>query len=190
MKPQLTLADYQRTAERLGCEIAAIMAVSFVESSGSGFDANGTLKKRFEPVWFKRLSGKIATTYAAAYALDPTNAMKATSWGKFQVMGFNHRIAGFATVKAMVDAFDKSETAQLDGFIGFIESKRLQDELQTLNWSGFAYIYNGSDYAKLGYHTKMAKAYAQYKADPAISVADAELKKKAQQRPQPLLPPE
>lgn len=179
MKPKLTLADYQRAAQRLGCEVAAVMAVALVESSGSGFDAKDVLKKRFEPTWFKRLSGKTASTYSAAYALDPTNAMKATSWGKFQIMGFNHLIAGFATVQSMVEAFNKSETAQLNGFIGFIEAKSLQDELRNLNWNGFAYIYNGEQYALLDYHTKMAAAYAKYSTDPAVIAAEAEVKKKA-----------
>lgn len=181
MKAELTLADYQRAALVLDCHVAAIMAVAQVESSGSGFYTNGSPKARFEPTWFTRLAKKTASTYAEAYAIDPTNAMKATSWGKFQIMGFNHKIAGYATVQAMVTAFTQSEANQLSGFIGFIQAKKLQDELRTLNWRGFAYIYNGEEYEKLGYHTKMAAAYAVFIANPAV--VEADVKKKRQQQP-------
>lgn len=176
MKPTLTLADYQRAARILDCHVAAVMAVAQVESSGNGFYSNDTLKARFEPTWFTRLAKKTASTYAEAYKLDPTNAMKATSWGKFQIMGFNHKEAGYATVQAMVTAFSQSEANQLSGFIKFIQYKKLEDELRTLNWKGFAYIYNGEDYAVLGYHLKMADAYTKLIANPAI--VEAELKKK------------
>ena len=181
MKPVLTLADYQRSARILGCKVAAIMAVASVESSGSGFYADGGLKKRFEAHWFKYYTGKSVSTYAQAYAISPKSAMLSTSWGKFQIMGFNHKIAGYATVQEMVNAFDQSEAAQLSGFIGFIQAKKLEDELRNLNWSGFAYTYNGEEYAKLGYHTKMAAAYAKFSIDPAVAEADAvlEVKKKA-----------
>ena len=181
----LTLADYSRAAQILDCEIAAIMAVALVESSGNGFNSDGTLKKRFEPSWFKRLSGKTASNYSEAYALDPTNAMNATSWGKFQIMGFNHKVVGFSTVDAMVRAFATGEAAQLDAFVKFVQDKKLEDELQTLNWAGFAFRYNGEDYAKLGYHLKMASAYQKYKADPAITLAETERVKKKAPKPRP-----
>jgi hypothetical protein len=169
MKPTLTLADYQRAALALKCEEAAIMAVADVESSGNGFYTDGSLKKLFEPSWFKRLSGgKTASTYSAAYKLDPTNAMKSTSWGKFQIMGFHYADLGFKSVEAMVAYFTVSEVNQLNGFIAFIRLKNLEDELRTHNWAGFAYLYNGENYAKLGYHTKIAEAYGKYKAEPAL----------------------
>lgn len=177
MKPVLTLADYQKAALTIGCQVAAIMAVALVESSGNGFDSSGGIKKRFEPHWFKRLSGKTATTFQQAFALDPTNAMKATSWGKFQIMGFNFENLGYSSVNYMVATFEKGEPEQLDGFIRFVQWKKLEDELKTLNWNGFAYIYNGQDYAKLGYHTKMANAYARYAADPTVQEAEVVVKK-------------
>lgn len=174
MKPTLTFNDYQRAAKTLKCEVAAIRAVAQVESSGDGFDVFGNLKKRFEPAWFQRLSGKSATSYNAAYKLDPVNAMKATSWGKFQIMGFNHAIIGYASVEAMVEDFEKGEAEHLSGFVKFVQHNSLADELQRKDWKGFAYRYNGENYAVLGYHTKMAAAYAELVKDP-----EAGLKKKA-----------
>ena len=161
----------------LGCQVAAIMAVAFVESSGNGFDGSGRIKKRFEAHWFARLSGKTATNYEQAYALDPTNAMKATSWGKFQIMGFHFEDLGYSSVQEMVAEFNKGEPEQLVGFIRFVRWKKLEDELKNLNWTGFAYSYNGKDYAKLGYHTKMANAYNRYAADPTVQEAEVVVKK-------------
>lgn len=168
MKPTLTLADYQCAALTLNCEAAAIMAVADVESSGNGFYTDGSLKKLFEPSWFRRLTGRTASSYSAAYKLDPSNAMKSTSWGKFQIMGFHFKELGFKSVEAMVAYFAVSEVNQLNGFVAFIRWKNLEDELRNHNWSGFAYLYNGENYAKLGYHTKMAAAYEKYKAEPEL----------------------
>jgi glutathione synthase/RimK-type ligase-like ATP-grasp enzyme len=40
----------------------------------------------------------------------------ATSWGKFQMMGFNYKIVGFETVGDMVDYLKKGEAEQLEVF--------------------------------------------------------------------------
>jgi hypothetical protein len=172
-KPTLTYNDYLKAAKRLNCEVAVIRAVAEVESSGDGFDLFDNLKKRFEPNWFRRFTGKTVSSYNDAYAIDPINAMMATSWGKFQIMGFNHAICGFSSVENMVSAFSKGESSHLDAFVGFVISKSLSDELQRKNWKGFASRYNGPLYAENAYDVKMAKAYAKYLKDPS-----ADLKKK------------
>ena len=155
----LTLADYARAVQILDCEIAAIMAVALVESSGNGFNSDGSLKKRFEAHWFKRLSGKTASTYSEAYALDPTNAMKATSWGKFQIMGFNYQTAGFSSIAAFVDAMQKSEKEHLAAFCSFIERLGYIPLLQAKNWTEFAKKYNGSHWQENKYDEKLVTAY-------------------------------
>lgn len=163
----LTYADYLNAAKKLNVEVAAIRAVADVESSGDGFDVMGNLKKRFEPSWFQRLAGRSASSYSEAYAINPTMAMQANSWGKFQVMGFNYKEAGYNSVTAMVNSYSKSEKNQLDSFVTLIKSWGLEDELRSRNWSAFAYRYNGPNYAQGGYHTKMADRYAKYAADPS-----------------------
>ena len=45
-----------------------------------------------------------------------------------------------------------------------LEDKRKVDALRSLDWAAFAYCYNGPQYAKNQYDTKMAKLYAQLKA--------------------------
>lgn len=56
-----------------------------------------------------------------------------------------------------------SELQQLELFATFITNTGMLADLKNKNWSGFARKYNGASYARRGYHTKMAKAYAKLK---------------------------
>ena len=38
-------------------------------------------------------------------------------------------------------------------------------DLKAKNWAAFARKYNGASYARRGYHTKMANAYARFKKE-------------------------
>ena len=75
--------------------------------------------------------------------LDEEAALKACSWGKFQILGDNHRLCGHTSVLTFVEAMNKSEYTQLEVFIQFIQNSKLADTLQTKNWASFAYHYNG-----------------------------------------------
>lgn len=178
--------DFERAADRLGCEVAAIKAVAEVESGGrSGFFDDGRPKILFESRWFHKLTGGahddthpgISTpqwvrNYAGgtkeydrleeAIALDRTAALKSASWGKFQVLGVNHRVAGFGDVEAFVTAQLKSEGDHLDAFVGFVERNRLDDDLRDLRWADFARGYNGPGYKQNRYDEKMAAAYEKH----------------------------
>lgn len=179
-------ADFERAADRLGCEVAAIKAVAEVESGGrSGFLRNGQPKILFESRWFHKLTDGIydathpdistptwVRNYAGgakeyrrlekAIALDRKAALKSASWGKFQVLGVNHEVAGFRGVEGFVKAQMKSEGKHLDAFVGFVERNRLDDELRDLRWADFARGYNGPGYKKNRYDTKMAAAYKKH----------------------------
>lgn len=157
--------DYTAAAARLGCSVAAIRAVAETESSGAGIK-NGVLVKRFEPHIFLRRTGKSAATYTAAYALNPSEALKSTSWGAFQVMGFNFKEAGYSSVEQMVAAYGQNEQNQIESFVTLILAWGLDDELRGLKWAAFAYRYNGPRYRDNNYDTKMATAYAKYLSDP------------------------
>ena len=56
-----------------------------------------------------------------------------------------------------------SELEQLELFAAFITNTGMVEDLRKKNWRGFARKYNGASYARRGYHTKMANAYAKYK---------------------------
>lgn len=180
----LTEQDYIDAAELLGCEVAAIKAVRDVESSGRGFDDKGRLIIRFEGHWFRKLTGgrfdeqypAISHAYysdgryntgdrsrlAIADKLDQQAAFKATSWGMFQVMGFNYALLNYASVDEMIDDFKAGERAQLMGFCRFVQAKQLDDELRRKDWRGFAFGYNGKEYERGKYHEKLEKAYSRY----------------------------
>ena len=95
--------------------------------------------------------------------LDREAALKSASWGRFQIMGFNHASAGHATIQTFIDAMFKSESAHLDAFVAFLQSTGLNDALKKKDWAKFARGYNGPDYAANKYDTKLEDAYNKFK---------------------------
>lgn len=172
----LSTDDIKRLATDFNLSVAMIKSVLIVESSGQGFDAaTGKIKIQFEAQWFERfektkiLNGvesqkKEWEAYEKAYAISPESAMKATSWGLGQVMGFNHKQAGYDSVSAMVKEFKMSEYYQLRGMLKFISSNNAMFRaLQAQNWGQFAYWYNGPKYRQFNYDVRLADAYLKVK---------------------------
>lgn len=182
----LTEADYRDAATRLRCDVAAIKAVAEVESAGDGFLPDGRPKVLFERHWFSRftgraydnthpdISGMLPGGYEGgkaehdrlerAMALDYNAALQAASWGRFQIMGFNHRGAGFPFIEEFIVAMRGSARAHLDAFVSFILKRRFDAAIRRRDWAGFARIYNGPNYQENRYHTRMALAYERYSA--------------------------
>jgi hypothetical protein len=97
----------------------------------------------------------------AAVDLDLEAALRATSWGLFQIMGFNHLACGFAGVRDYVETIASSEGAQLQAFVGFVQASGLTGLLRSRAWAGFAERYNGPGYRKNQYDTRLAAAFAR-----------------------------
>ena len=98
-----------------------------------------------------------------AIAIDRECAMKSASWGRFQVMGFNHAAAGFSNVEDFCVAMWKSEDEHLRAFVNFIKADaNMHRHLKNRNWAAFANAYNGPAYAQNKYDTKLAAAYRKY----------------------------
>jgi len=176
----LANTDFERAALVIGCTVAAVRAVAEVESRG-GFLRDGRPKILFERHKFHKFTcGAFSAAYpaianpvpggylgnaaeydrlAVAIALDREAALKSASWGAFQIMGFNHMLAGHTTVGNFVKAMVSGQSGQLDGFVSFIRKSGLGDELVRKDWAGFARGYNGEDYAKNRYDTKLAAAF-------------------------------
>lgn len=187
MPQPLTEKDYQNAADLLGVPVAAVKAVATVESNGNGFLADGRPKILFERhVFKKRMEAKgistskiptgicSATTggylggedeherldMAAKYNRDI--ALESASWGAFQIMGYHWKALGYPTLQAFINDQYKA-AGQLDTFIRFIKADpRLVKALKAKDWTSFASIYNGPNFAKNSYHTKMASAYKQF----------------------------
>ena len=98
----------------------------------------------------------------AAVALNQDAALQSASWGLGQVMGENYAGLNYASVDDMVAAMTASEDGQLQAVVQFILGKGLQTALQQQDWATYAHGYNGPDYAKNNYDTRLASAYARF----------------------------
>ena len=177
-------------AEDLDCDVAAIKAVAEVESRGDGFLDDGRPKILFERHKFRKftsgqynqsnpeISGppgnykggaKEYDRLEEAMQLDGEAALLSASWGKFQIMGFNHKVCGFDDVEDFVEAMVESEDRHLEAFVGFVEGNNQDRHLRSHNWAKFARSYNGVGYRKNNYHVKMARAYEKYASEPRPS---------------------
>lgn len=110
--------------------------------------------------------GEWARLYAAM-KLDREAALQATSWGRYQIMGYNFKLAGYGTVDAFVAAMMRSEKDHLAAFVSFIVNSKLADALRRISTVHadcvpFARGYNGPGFAANAYHIKIAKAFKKW----------------------------
>lgn len=178
--------DLPRVGREIGVGEDEIHAVLDVEAAGSGFDAQGRLKMLREPHVFYRCLPAAKRDEAVreglawkewrpgtypkdsypsllrAMEIDETAALKSCSWGLGQILGENHKLAGYATVQAMIEDFCADEDNHLEAMIRFIKANKLDDELRRHDWAGFARGYNGPKYAVHGYDKRLAAAFAKW----------------------------
>jgi hypothetical protein len=102
---------------------------------------------------------------AAAAALDRDAALRASSWGLFQVLGDNFRAAGFSTLQRFVTAMYRSADDHLRGLTMFMRSdERLVDAIRAHAWPALAEAYNGPGYRENHYDEKLAVAFKKHSA--------------------------
>ncbi|KAA0948052.1 DUF3380 domain-containing protein [Pseudomonas sp. ANT_H14] len=100
---------------------------------------------------------------AMARLIDDTAALESASWGAFQIMGFHWKRLGYASVQDFVGAMSASESQQFDAFTRFIETDPvLHKTLKARKWAEFAKLYNGPDYLRNLYDTKLQRAYERH----------------------------
>lgn len=185
-------------AEKNGVEAAALDAIIQVESTGQPLDSSSRLSVLYEPhIMFKyttdaKIRGELAkhslayprwgthpyvTSRDARYkqiqhAADIAGielALTACSWGSPQIMGFNHKLAGFSSAVEMVSAFSESEVTQIEAMVSFIRANSgMYKALVNKDWAGFALRYNGPGYAKHEYHIRLARSYSKSKLSAKI----------------------
>ena len=182
----LTEHDFRLVAEELDVEVAAIKAVVEIEAGKEmkGFWAPGIPVINFDNTMYLKYKNKVKNQAGAkgeevppglkGYAYKEwsqlikarkTNAQGAnmgTFWGMFQIGGFNYKLCGCSDVNEFVKRMAYSELEQLQLFAVFITNTGMLESLRKKDWAAFARKYNGPSYAKRGYHTRMAKAYARY----------------------------
>lgn len=179
----LTDADLRASAARLGCDFAAIKAVTVVEANGSGFFAGRPLilpephrfskatRGRFDasnpqvsyPRWGSRPYPKKQDdrykVLLQMIRLDVDAGFASASYGKFQIMGENHAACGYPNSMLFAEAMARDEPTQLRAFEGFVTNNGLLPSLRKLDWAGFARRYNGTAFAVNKYDQKLAAAY-------------------------------
>ena len=188
--------DFAKAASALGVPVAAIRAVTDVESKGSGFLPDGRPVILFERHVMYRQMDKLGLDAKGLEIRFPTlvnsrpggykggaaehdrlgvaatfnrqSALESCSWGLFQIMGFHWKLLGYASVQDFVNAMYRSEGDQLDAFVRFIKANpNLLRALKAQDWEAFAAGYNGPQYRTNQYHTKLAAAYARHAKENA-----------------------
>lgn len=184
--------DFLDAANMLNCLPAAVMAVCQIEAPRGGFNPDGTPVTLFEghkfykytngahvavapdlcfKAWTRQHYGKSwqaeQLRLQRAMALDRTAALMSASWGKFQIMGFNYKLAGFDTLQQFVNAMYIGERAHLFAFVVFTISTGLTPALRACDWAAFAKGYNGPSYAANKYDAKLQAAFEQFSKEHA-----------------------
>lgn len=180
----------EAAAARFGADVPSVMAVAAVEAAGDGMiEVRGSMRPKilFERHHFAKYTGgrfnvshpNISGPYVAgnngyyggarewerfstAFGLDKQAAMKATSWGTFQVLGAHATALGYSSVDEFVDKMKSGYPAHLDAFARFVDVNRLGGFLRLRDWAKFARGYNGPGYMVNRYDVKMAQAYAAF----------------------------
>lgn len=180
---KLTRADLEAAAKRLGVDVPAMIAVDQVEANGAGFQ-DGFPKILPEPHRFsKATKGRFDRTHPAVsyptwgvrpypktqearydvlmqmVRLDVDAGFASASYGRFQIMGENHRMCGYSSAFEFAVAMARDEATQLRAFEMFLVAKGLQAPLARHDWATFARGYNGTGYKKNAYDVKLATAY-------------------------------
>jgi hypothetical protein len=186
----LTERDFKQAAQRIGCDVPAIKAVWEVEAGGRHFLPDGSVIRRFEPHHFPkrhwdaigfsvraneapwraslRLSNE--AMFQRAAGVDLNAAIDASSWGAPQIMaGMNHRAAGFASGRDMVEHMAISAAHQLGAFVQLVESWGIAGAIRAHDWRAFARRYNGSGQVDR-YAALMESAYRKHSGDRSAVV--------------------
>jgi hypothetical protein len=177
----LTNAQINDLAVENGYEYRVLKSIIQVESGQHGFDPfTGKIIIQFEPSWFMRKCkdwaaetkhttwqsnqvGNQAEEWKAfndAFSLNADAAMKSTSIGIMQIMGFHYIKTGFYKVGDMWDFAKQSEYNQVLLAIKWIKTVRPLDlAIKYKDWQKIAYYYNGKNYRAFHYDTRLLSAY-------------------------------
>lgn len=99
----------------------------------------------------------------AARKIDEKCANLSTSWGMFQIMGFNHSYCGCKDVFEFVKKMQESHASQLKLMYYYMNNTSCLKNLKEHDWAGFARKYNGPGYAENAYDQKLKNAYENFK---------------------------
>lgn len=136
-------------------------------------------RKNKKGEWLEKKTGKVVTEddiygpsgmaqykrLVKAHQLNQNASLKACSWGKFQIMGFNHKTAGFEEVKDFVKAMCKSDAEHMKAFLKFAKSNKiLLNGLQKKDFEKIAEGHNGDNWKSINpeYASNLEKYYTEF----------------------------
>lgn len=172
---QFSEKQFTDLAASLGCELAAVKAVTLTEAGGRGFIENGLPGILFERHHFYSLTKPAKGTHpyakfsdicnpvpggyggggiyqyerlVKAARLDRDAALESCSWGAFQVLGEYYTQCGYKSAVDMVNDCMKTIDAHMKLFEAFLkaEKKAAIKALKNKDWEGFTSSYNGSNW--------------------------------------------
>lgn len=134
-----------------------------------GVNANASNQTRWRtisrPHWTATTYGPLALQHVKlrfAATLDREAALQACSWGLFQVLGVNYKLAGHSTLQSFINAAYRSPEDHLYMFVNFILSiPKLTAAIRAKDWRTFTYHYNGPGQVDI-YSTRLRTAYTLY----------------------------
>lgn len=206
MFDQETLGAIGRLAERLKCSPAALQAVAEVESAGKVFarvKGKDEPLIRWEGHYFDRRlkngererarreglahpkagavknpssQAKRWEIVTRASLINRQAALESFSIGLGQVMTAHWKKLGFDSVDELIMLARSGAAGQIELMARYIDKFGLADELQRLDFTGFARGYNGPGYKAGGYHLKMAAAYKRLSGTAPVSKAQGMLR--------------
>lgn len=182
---RLTDDDLRASAKRMGVSFAQVKAVTIVEANGAGFAAGKPLilpephrfskatKHRYDadhpaisyPRWGQRPYPKTQDgrydVLLAMIRLDVDAGFGSASYGKFQIMGENHKLCGYPSSMLFAEAMARDEPTQLKAFESFLANTGLKAKLARCtsdprSCEAFCAGYNGSAFRENRYHEKIA----------------------------------
>ncbi|EAB7919830.1 TPA: N-acetylmuramidase family protein [Escherichia coli] len=191
MTRTLTHDQQQAAALYLGIPLAALQAVQEVEARSHGFLPDGRPALLFERhIMYRQLTShgldadRLAQNYpelvnksAGGYQggsrehyrlnlakqIHSAAAIESASWGLFQIMGFHWKALDYASAADFEKQMNDSEQMQLDAFVRFVEANpKIHDAMKAQNWPEFARRYNGPQYKRNQYDTKLAVAFEKF----------------------------
>jgi hypothetical protein len=188
---KITLNELSELACKFGLELADVQTIFEVEAAGNGFLPDGKPKILFERHWFSKLTNRIYDKLHPDISNKATGGYKgslgewsrfdkasklngqatrdaaimATSWGAGQIMGFHYRDLGFEEPQHFLNQNFKGEAEQFEIMLRFIslpKNEAMYLALKGKRWADFARLYNGPQYSKNQYDTKLAAAYKKH----------------------------
>ncbi len=189
----LSQSDIAWAANELDVDVSSMMALNEVESRGSGFFNDKQpailferhvmrrelIDLKIDPKPYIANSPNIVNTATGGYKggiaeysrlqeavkINQVAALRSCSWGAFQIMGFHAERLGYKDIHAFVAKMHESERNHLDAFVRFIKAdKALHKSLKAKDWKDVAFRYNGKNYAKNSYDTKLKNAEVRYRS--------------------------